>query len=306
MDPRVAAQLRMEARAKDISLSDGNDVLLTSFCHMCTSMVFPSWQGGHHLNLHVCEFRCKFVLWLLARCLDFEVISLTVRNSACTCGFGRQHRLYDRGSNENSSEGRRRWRIVGSIVSFVQKGQIQLGHEAFDLSAKVVPPHSYVKAADQVLPALFRAVGRLGEEDQACARSPDRSTLDSTGGSLSATQSRVLPSASVPYFTKSRRSSRRPLRAATRDMVVLSPPGTTKASHDRRSVSVRTSMNLQSTSSLCWLFLLAATCCDALSSSWVCSLKAPCRASTPTVTVFGLPAMLDLVVRRRSSGVMGK
>lgn len=67
-------------------------------------------------------------------------------------------------------------------------------------------------------------------------------------------------------MTKERRGSRRPERAATRDMVVLSPPGRISASHRERSFGVRTSMNVKDVAEKLGKL-------EASRSSWMCSLK---------------------------------
>lgn len=86
------------------------------------------------------------------------------------------------------------------------------------------------------------------------------------------------------YFTKSLKGSNRFELAATREMVVLSPPGKMSASHRSNSRGVRTSMN-----SHCE----PGESCDGVSkdaaaffSKSTCSTKAPCKARTPTVIVF--------------------
>jgi len=78
--------------------------------------------------------------------------------------------------------------------------------------------------------------------------------------------------------------SSRPDRAATRDMVVLSPPGMIRASHLARSDGVRTSGKVQS---------MGGGGCEggfagerreaAERRRRMCSWKAPWRARTPTV-----------------------
>lgn len=81
------------------------------------------------------------------------------------------------------------------------------------------------------------------------------------------------------YLTKSRRGSRRLHLWAIREIAVLSPPGITKPSQDFSSFSVRTSINVHSRCGIC----LSERICAAWRSNCVCSLKAPCKASTPTV-----------------------
>lgn len=76
------------------------------------------------------------------------------------------------------------------------------------------------------------------------------------------------------YFTNSRSGSRRFDLAATKDMVVLSPPGKTRPSHVASSCGVRTSMNCHSDD---------GACSAAFFKSCTCSKNAPCRARTPTV-----------------------
>ncbi len=88
----------------------------------------------------------------------------------------------------------------------------------------------------------------------------------------------------VVYLTNSRNGSSRPDRAATRDMVVLSPPGMIRASHLARSDGVRTSGKIQS---------MGGGGCEgdfggerreaAERRRRMCSWKAPWRARTPTV-----------------------
>lgn len=83
-----------------------------------------------------------------------------------------------------------------------------------------------------------------------------------------------------PYLTKSRSGSSRPDCCATKEMVVLSPPGMIKASHRASSSAVRTSMASKEVSDLvCEKTVLAA-----LRSRLRCSMKPPWRAKTPTVT----------------------
>ena len=72
-----------------------------------------------------------------------------------------------------------------------------------------------------------------------------------------------------PYFTNSRSGSKSPLRAATKETVVLSPPGMIKASHFSNCGGVRTSMNDQIFPSL-RLTRLEADC-----KSLTCSMKEP-------------------------------
>ena len=82
--------------------------------------------------------------------------------------------------------------------------------------------------------------------------------------------------------------------SATRDIVVLSPPGMMRASHDASSDSVRTSRNFH------FLLLFPMSLDDndddrieePCRSNWMCSLKAPCRARTPTVTSFPFSVIL--------------
>lgn len=86
-----------------------------------------------------------------------------------------------------------------------------------------------------------------------------------------------------PHFTKSRKGSKRFDRAATSDIVVLSPPGMIKASQRDSSSCVRTSKKYHVVSSAGFFdFKMAAAC----RRSCRCSLKAPCSASTPTVMLF--------------------
>jgi len=80
-------------------------------------------------------------------------------------------------------------------------------------------------------------------------------------------------------FTKSLSGSRRLDLWATREIAVLSPPGMIRASHVASSVSFRTSKK----DHLHMYF--DPTRLAACLRSWMCSLKAPCRAKTPTVIV---------------------
>lgn len=80
------------------------------------------------------------------------------------------------------------------------------------------------------------------------------------------------------YLTNSLNGSNNPERAATRDIVVLSPPGMMRASHFARSAGVRTSVKVQ------WIAGVVGESREA--AEWrrrICSWKAPWRARTPTV-----------------------
>lgn len=84
------------------------------------------------------------------------------------------------------------------------------------------------------------------------------------------------------HLTKSRNGSSRFDRAATSDMVVLSPPGIIKPSHCSSSAGVRTSIkdhlaSVATSSFVDWKFLTASR------RRLRCSRKAPWRARTPTV-----------------------
>ena len=68
--------------------------------------------------------------------------------------------------------------------------------------------------------------------------------------------------------------------SATNDIVVLSPPGMIRASHVASSAAVRISLKAQRLV----IMSLEARICAACLSSCTCSLNAPCRARTPTVT----------------------
>ncbi len=85
-------------------------------------------------------------------------------------------------------------------------------------------------------------------------------------------------------LTKSRNGSNNPLRLATRDIAVLSPPGMIRAEHCERSEGVRTSMKLNVNWGLeCVKDDDDSSWSEADRRSWRCSLKAPCRARTPMV-----------------------
>lgn len=91
------------------------------------------------------------------------------------------------------------------------------------------------------------------------------------------------------YFTKSRNLSRRSVWAATREMVVLSPPGMMRASHVSNAADVRTSTNSKPAPPTDWRF----------SAAWRrrtrCSRKPPCRQSTPTVR--GMSSVRQVLAR---------
>lgn len=70
-----------------------------------------------------------------------------------------------------------------------------------------------------------------------------------------------------------------PLLAATREIVVLSPPGIIKPSHFSNSAGVRTSMNVH--------WIVGEAFAELSRRSWICSLKAPWRARTPIVISIG-------------------
>ena len=82
------------------------------------------------------------------------------------------------------------------------------------------------------------------------------------------------------HFTKPRNSSSKPDRSATRDMVVLSPPGMMSASHFCSSAGVRTSVNVHCVGIE---GLEGGSEGAALWRRVRCSKKAPWSASTPTV-----------------------
>lgn len=84
----------------------------------------------------------------------------------------------------------------------------------------------------------------------------------------------------MTHLTKSLRGSNMFDLWATNDIAVLSPPGIMRASHDFSSPSVRTSLNVQLLSTMSFDARIWAAC----RSSWTCSLNAPCKANTPTVT----------------------
>lgn len=154
------------------------------------------------------------------------------------------------------------------------------------MSTKVVPLYSDVETTDQVLATFLGPVRGLGQQDQSGACAPYWSPVDPRDDVNNVTLYKSIVCRTMTYLTYSRKGSRRPLREATSDIVVLSPPGMIKASQDQRSASVRTSMNLHFTSSPLTCFSLRLTsCCDACRSKSRCSLKAPCKASTPTVIV---------------------
>lgn len=82
------------------------------------------------------------------------------------------------------------------------------------------------------------------------------------------------------YLTKLRSDSRRSVRAAIREIVVLSPPGMIRASHCCKSTVVRTSVKKKTTSVYVEVWVNSAA---ALLSRVICSRKAPCKAKTPIV-----------------------
>jgi hypothetical protein len=81
------------------------------------------------------------------------------------------------------------------------------------------------------------------------------------------------------HLTKSRRGSNIFDLWATKEMVVLSPPGRIRASHEFNSGSFRTSLKVQ----FLLVMFFASSIFAAWRRSWTCSLKAPWSANTPTV-----------------------
>lgn len=98
-------------------------------------------------------------------------------------------------------------------------------------------------------------------------------------------------------FTNSRSGSSNPSRRATIAMVVLSPPGITRASHCESWAVVRTWMKLN-----CGVDVdeESVDCCD---DSWtaafwrreMCSMTPPWRARTPTVICWGVTVSTVIV-----------
>lgn len=139
----------------------------------------------------------------------------------------------------------------------------------------MIPINPHIQTANQVLPADLSAVGRFGKEDEAGACSPGRFAVDSGAAPLE-TCHEVNDGGGFGYFTNPRRGSSNPDLAATRDIVVLSPPGMMRASHCDSSAEVRTSLKVH-------CIVGVGLSCIAALRSLVCSWKAPWRARTPTV-----------------------
>ena len=123
----------------------------------------------------------------------------------------------------------------------LQERQVNVGAEALNLPAKVVPVDSDIQAPDELLSAFLRAVRGLGQQDEAGAGAPYR--LPKYSASVLACMY-DFDSGFNLYLTNSRNGSSIPLLSATRLIVVLSPPGIMRASHFSSSAGVRTSMNV--------------------------------------------------------------
>lgn len=231
MNTDVVSQFGVETGAHDVALSDSNDVVelaavdLVGVVHRAPLyLVLPVWQYSQDLNL------C--LLW----------ISITNRNS----GLHRIHsragcqQLLDNGRPDEDAGKRGRGIRARKQVRLCQERQIDVCHEALDLTAKVVAVHLDVQAAYKLLPTLLGGVRCLSEEDETCACAP--------GGLLSGSEAPSVRTG-VPgpgewergwltwatHLTKSLSGPMSPDCAAMRAMVVLSPPGIMRASHRARS-----------------------------------------------------------------------
>ena len=189
--------------------------------------------------------------------------------------------------------------IKGLGLGVGQEGQVEGRDEALDLAAKVVAVDADVEAADELLAALFGGVGLFGEEDEAGAGAPGGLLEDpETKVSISRREDEDVEVAGegVTYLTNWRRGSRRPDWAATKEMVVLSPPGMMRASQRASSSGVRTSMASMAVGKA------SASWAAALRTRATCSAKPPWRARTPTVVVVGCIAKVKGAERRFQRG----
>lgn len=209
--------------------------------------------------------------------------------------------------SEHLFDNRRTNEDTGELGVGAEERQVERLDKGLDLAAKVVAVDTDAEASDELLAALLRGVGFVGQKDQAGAGTPYGLLLDPTRKRSRLARVSLKSEMQRTHLTKSRRGSRRPDCAATKEMVVLSPPGMMRASHEFSCSRVRTSMAVISRESL-------ASERAALRTRVTCSAKPPCRARTPTTMLvcciwserFASTRKMQIIIRIRGQRLAGK
>lgn len=276
---RVSRQLWVEADTKDIALAHSDDVVgasvFVSFIMMLR--LGRGGQRGHDLDGCFQNCFCKLVCRGLGWCDDGSLARFLLYLNTVTVG---EDLLNNGSADEDASI-----RLIGGLVNRVaKKGKLESRLEAFDLATKVVPVDSYVKSPNEVLAAFFGSVCRLRQQDESGA-CPPRGFAEHSTHSQSVSRF-AIRAERTSYLTKSLNGSSMAERAATSEMVVLSPPGRMSPSQRASCSGVLTSMKSHFVRAFgafaCAGAFLSASA--AARRSCTCSLNAPCSASTPTVT----------------------
>jgi hypothetical protein len=151
MDALILRELRVKAGAKDISLSDSNDIpSLISSADLCAArngFLQPPRKNAHDLNTSPHGSLSGGVLRSSRRSYHSPAHPTLVQLLALNTG---KDLLDHRSSNENTRVPR------GSIL---QELQVELSLETFRLPAEMITVDTDIKTPDQFLPALLGGVG---------------------------------------------------------------------------------------------------------------------------------------------------
>ena len=167
MDPGVFGQLRVKTRAEDVSLLYRHDIPVTGL-----GQVGGSREHTHDLDVFRSPRSGRRILGFFRGRDDDPLLLSLLPLDAIDTG---EDLIDDGRADEDGVEG------AGGRVDLVQEIQPQVGLEAFDLAAEVVPVHANVETADEVLTPFLGRVGRLGQEDQSGARAPRRLPVNPFG-----------------------------------------------------------------------------------------------------------------------------
>lgn len=155
----------MKTSPKDIRLSDRNDISRLHIELLSRGMICnrrrATGQRAHDLNVTEINVLSDVRIDGSRRC-DDRVVHL--RFFFLDAGHGWQQPLDDRSPDENRPK--RGWiRIltVLPVMPLIEKGKVEVGLEALDLTAEVIAVHAHIETTDELLAAFFRLVCRLGE-----------------------------------------------------------------------------------------------------------------------------------------------